>query len=62
MTTKIRDTYFRRVFVPIVLAVLVLAAIAVILYTSPGAEQVSADEKFANMVGGALRRVARQLK
>jgi hypothetical protein len=60
MAAKIRDTYFRRVFVPIVLAVLVLAAIAVILYATPGAEQEmmgGAASNFVNMVGGALRRL-----
>lgn len=56
---KIQDTYFRRVFVPIILAILVLAGIAVILYATPGAnEMVGGGGGFVtNMVGGALRRL-----
>jgi len=60
MAGKIRDTYFRRVFVPIVLAILVLAGIAVILYATPGTETEmigGAAGNLVNMMGGALRRL-----
>lgn len=55
---KIQDTYFRRVFVPIILAILVLAGIAVILYTTPGSNIENIGVNFQNMVGG-FRRVLR---
>ena len=59
-TGKIQDTYFRRVFVPVVLAILVLAGIAVILYATPGSNSDmvgGAAGNVINMVGGALRRL-----
>ena len=52
---KIQDTYFRRVFVPIILAILVLAGIAVILYTTPGSNSENIGGNFQNMVGGFRR-------
>lgn len=59
---KIQDTYFRRVFVPVVLAILVLAGIAVILYATPGAAEMSGGgvANVIQMVGGGLRRALRR--
>ena len=58
---KIQDTYFRRVFVPVILAILVLAGIAVILYATRGSNSgmVGGAEKVINMLGG-FRRALRQ--
>ena len=54
---KIQDTYFRRVFIPVILAILVLAGIAVILYATPGSNSgmVGGAENVANMLGGFRR-------
>lgn len=53
---KIQDTYFRRVFVPVILAILVLAGIAVILYATPGANSdLSGGGLVNNLVGGRRR-------
>ena len=62
MSQKIQDTYFRRVFVPVVLAILVLAGIAVILYATPGSAEMSGGggSNVIQMVGGGLRRVLRR--
>ena len=49
----IRDTYFRRVFVPIIIAILALSGVASIIYWTPGTSN-NMDWK-TTMVGGALR-------
>lgn len=37
-TTVISDTYFRRLFVPIVVTILILCGLAVLVLTPPGTE------------------------
>ena len=54
MGTEIRDVYFRRAFIPIVLTILIFSTILVIVGTSPGK---SVDWPLS--VGGGLIRSLR---
>jgi hypothetical protein len=59
----LKDTYFRRVFVPLVLAILIFASIAVIVTSSPdGASDWSTYSTVfgGKQLGGALKRLARR--
>jgi hypothetical protein len=55
METGIKDTYFRRFLVPIVIAILVFCLIAVIITTPPGAPVVW--ETFATAMGGLPKQL-----
>jgi len=55
---EIKDTYFRRFFVPIVIALLILAGIACIIADSPGTKATmnTYGTVFGAQIAGALKR------
>lgn len=57
-SVQIKDVYFRRFMIPIVIAILVFAAIAVIIASIPGTSPnwETYSSVFGAQVAGALRR------
>jgi hypothetical protein len=51
MEPEIKDVYFRRLFVPIIITLLIFAAMAVLIATPPGTK-VNWDT-FATVLGGS---------
>ena len=58
-TVEIKDVYFRRFLVPIVIALLILAGVACIVADSPGAkpEWETYGTVFGAQVAGALKKL-----
>jgi len=56
MDPEIKDVYFRRFFVPIVVSILIFALIAVLIATPPGTE-VNWDT-FATALGSVPKQIA----
>ena len=58
-TVEIKDTYFRRFLVPLVIALLIIAGIACIVADSPGAKPdfESYGTVFGAQVAGALKKI-----
>jgi hypothetical protein len=57
----LRDTYFRRVFIPIVLALLIFASIIVIVRSTPGGTpnwETYGSVFGAKQLGGAWKKLA----
>jgi hypothetical protein len=63
MGSEVKDVYFRRFLVPIIISILVFALIAVILTTPPGTpvewNTFSSVMGSTKQLGGALRRMLR---
>ena len=59
MDVEIKDTYFRRFIMPIIISLLVLCGAFVIIATPPGTpvKWDTYGTAFGKTVGGALRRV-----
>jgi hypothetical protein len=60
-SVQIKDVYFRRFLVPIVIAILILAGAACIIADSPGAkpEFNSSSTVFGVQVAGALKKLSK---
>ena len=58
-TVEIKDTYFRRFLVPLVIALLIIAGIACIVADSPGAKPdfESYGTVFGAQVAGAFKKI-----
>lgn len=59
MDPEIKDTYFRRFLVPIIISLLIFAAIAVVIAT-PSGTKVN-WESFSSVLGGASANINRNL-
>lgn len=59
MDPEIKDTYFRRFLVPIIISLLIFAAIAVVIAT-PSGTKVN-WETFSSVLGGASANINRNL-
>jgi hypothetical protein len=59
---EIKDTYFRRLFVPIVISILMLCGAAVVIFVSPGTQvkwETSATALGVVKKGGFLKALRR---
>ena len=60
MGKELKDTYFRRAFIPIIIALLICATIFAVIVASPG-KDLDWGSKFADgMTGGALYKALRK--
>lgn len=59
MEPEIKDTYFRRFLVPIIISLLIFAAIAVVIATPPSTKVNW--ESFSTVLGGSSANINRNL-
>jgi hypothetical protein len=59
MDPEIKDTYFRRFLVPIIISLLIFAAIVVVIATPPGTKVNW--ESFSTVLGGSSANINRNL-